>query len=326
MRIGQDILQAAHCLKLGQLVGVPTETVYGLAANACAESAVISIFEAKKRPAFDPLIVHFASFEAAKAYVDLSNWSEKRLAELSSLAQNFMPGPLTVLLPKSDKIPPLVTSGLAHVGVRVPQHKLLQELLSNLPFPLAAPSANPFGYISPTTAQHVAEQLGSEVAYILDGGACEVGLESTVLGLDNDVWTVFRKGGLQIENIEAVLGSVRVLAHSSSSPQAPGMLKSHYAPLKPLTLLHRSEVITQDEALSGTFFLLFENKIKHFEDQRQILLSPNGSLNEAAQKLFAVMRELDANPHCQRIIAEYFPEEGLGLAINDRLRRAAAKA
>nr|WP_310590383.1 L-threonylcarbamoyladenylate synthase [Dyadobacter sp. NIV53] len=225
--IDNDVQLAKQFLLKGQLVAIPTETVYGLAGNALDEKSVLSIFEVKNRPSFDPLIIHTDSLDKLKNYVtDLP-------ASARNLAIAFWPGPLTLLLPKKSIIPDLVTSGLDHVAVRIPNHPLTLELLRQLEFPLAAPSANPFGYISPTKSEHVNAQLGEKIPYILDGGECGVGIESTIVGFVNDIPTVYRLGGLAIDEIENIVGKVNVLPHSSSNPQAPGMLKSHYAPRKP---------------------------------------------------------------------------------------------
>jgi L-threonylcarbamoyladenylate synthase len=238
------------------------------------------------------------------------------------LAQKFWPGPLTLLLPKKPIVPDLVTSGLDTVAVRIPKHPLLLELLSELSFPLAAPSANPFGYISPTKAAHVDQQLGDKIPYILDGGECEVGIESTILGFENDEVIVYRLGGLDINEIESVIGPVVLMPHSSSDPKAPGMLKSHYAPRKPLHLDHR-------EALAGgpdnAGYLLFSGYIEGIDKTYQRILSPKGDLKEAAHNLFAYLRELDSMP-VSEIRAELVPMHGLGLAINDRLQRASVTA
>jgi L-threonylcarbamoyladenylate synthase len=223
-------------LEKEELVAIPTETVYGLAANALNPIAVAKIFEAKERPTFDPLIVH------THALNEVENFVSDIHPALLKLAQVFWPGPLTLLLPKKDIIPNLVTSGLDRVGVRIPNHSLTLELLSKLSFPLAAPSANPFGYISPTKAEHVDKQLGTKIPYILDGGACEVGLESTIVGEENGEIIVYRLGGLSIDDIEAVVGKVFVQLNQSSNPKAPGQLKSHYAPKKPVYIGNVIEV------------------------------------------------------------------------------------
>ncbi|TLV02647.1 L-threonylcarbamoyladenylate synthase [Dyadobacter luticola] len=311
--IGSDISIAKEFLIKGELVGIPTETVYGLAGNALNEKSVLSIFETKNRPAFDPLIIHTDSVEKIGLYV--SEFSEKARA----LATNFWPGPLTLLLPKKQIIPDLVTSGLDTVAVRVPNHPILSELLRQLDFPLAAPSANPFGYISPTNASHVQAQLGEKILYILDGGECEVGLESTIVGFEDEKVIVYRLGGLEISEIERVVGEVEVMPNSSSNPKAPGMLKSHYAPRKPLFLEKRETIETRQNQTSG--YLLFDQYINNVDRENQRVLSPSGDLREAAHHLFAYLRELDSLP-IDNIYAEFAPATGLGLAINDRLQRA----
>ncbi|MFN8357631.1 MAG: L-threonylcarbamoyladenylate synthase [Spirosomataceae bacterium] len=310
--IGKDLALAKEQLERGQLVAIPTETVYGLAGNAFDEQAVLSIFRVKNRPAFDPLIVHTNSWERLHDFVS------EIPSKAQQLAKALMPGALTLLLPKSALIPDLVTSGLDRVAVRIPNHPLTRALLASLPFPLAAPSANPFGYISPTTAQHVEKQLGNRIAYILDGGPCEVGLESTIVGFENDEAVVYRKGGIAIETIEAIIGPVKVQAHSSSNPAAPGMLKSHYAPRTPLKLIStENKLSVTDNPNVG--ILSFQ---KDYGVDNQEILSPSGDLSEAARHLFAAMRRLD-QLGLDFIYAELLPEEGLGRAINDRLRRAA---
>lgn len=313
--IGKDLAQAKQLLEAGQLVAIPTETVYGLAGNALDEQAVLEIFRVKNRPAFDPLIVHTDSFERIADFV--REIPEKALL----LAQHLMPGALTLLLPKSDLIPDLVTSGLDRVAVRIPNHSLTRSLLSSLPFPLAAPSANPFGYISPTTARHVEQQLGSQIPYILDGGPCEVGLESTIVGFENDEPVIYRKGGMAIETIERLVGKVRVQAHSSSNPLAPGMLKSHYAPRTPLQLVERLQlpVTNHQSPVNRVGILSFQT---NYGAEYQEILSPTGDVSEAARHLFAAMRRLD-QLGLDVIYAELVPDEGLGKAINDRLKRAA---
>lgn len=316
--IGKDVAQAAKLLRAGAIVAIPTETVYGLAGNALNEKAVTAIFAAKNRPRFDPLIVHFAAFEQISPYVE--SIPEAAIA----LADRFMPGPLTLLLDKSDRIPDLVTAGSTRVAIRLPAHTMAQALLQALPFPLAAPSANPFGYISPTAAQHVADQLGDKIPYILDGGPCEVGLESTIVGFEAGRPVVYRKGGVPIEAITALIGPVEVKPHSTSNPQAPGMLKSHYAPGAPLILGEASALLPH---YSGQRVGLIRFRETHpaIPEQQQLLLSASGDLAEAARRLFAGMRQLDGLA-LDVIIAELLPEKGLGVAINDRLRRAAAES
>ncbi|MCE7039516.1 L-threonylcarbamoyladenylate synthase [Dyadobacter sp. CY312] len=310
---GNDIAAAKQFLVKGDLVAIPTETVYGLAGNALSEKSVLSIFETKNRPSFDPLIVHTDSAEKLSDFVFDFEGPAKELAAA------FWPGPLTLLLPKRDVIPDLVTSGLDHVAVRIPDHALTLELLCQLEFPLAAPSANPFGYISPTKASHVEAQLGEKIPYILDGGECKVGIESTIVGFVDGVPTIYRLGGLSVEDIENVVGKVNVLPHSSSNPQAPGMLKSHYAPRKPFFLKSREELENAGDDIAVMVFQKPLNKFRH----HQKVLSAAGDVKEAAHNLFTFLRELDLLP-VSEIWTEYVPAKGLGLAINDRLRRAAA--
>ena len=315
-KIGIDIEKAKQILQEGGLVAIPTETVYGLAANALDKNAVLKIFEAKNRPHFDPLIVHTDSIDKAKQFVsDFPEWAQQ-------LAKVFWPGPLTLLLPKKNSIPDLVSSGLANVAIRIPNHKLSLQLLKSLDFPLAAPSANPFGYISPTTAKHVEAQLKERVDYILDGGACDVGIESTIVGFEDEKITIYRLGGLAIEDIESVVGKVQVKINQSSNPKAPGMLKSHYAPKKPLFIGDIDSFLNQEAdkkigVISFTKTYSQENLIAK-------TLSAKADLKEAAHNLFSALRDLDATD-ADVIIAEKFPDNFLGRAINDRLQRAAAQ-
>jgi L-threonylcarbamoyladenylate synthase len=313
--IGKDINKAVELLHQGELVGIPTETVYGLAGNALNPDAVLKIFQVKGRPQFDPLIVHVPAIERAKEYV------QEIPEEAFMLADKFWPGPLTLLLKKKTIIPDLVTSGLNTVGIRCPDHVLTRELLTKLSFPLAAPSANPFGYISPTTALHVDEQLGNKIKYILDGGECPVGIESTIIGFENNRPIIYRMGGISIEAIEKIVGQVNVQSHSSSNPKAPGQLKSHYAPSKRL-IVGSIEDLLQKYPAHCSAILTFK---RDFHSPHQIILSSTGSLEEAAKNLFASLRALDKQ-NVDVILAELMPDEGLGRAINDRLRRASASS
>lgn len=313
--IGTDIYKAAELLRAGELVAIPTETVYGLAANAFDGRAALRIFEAKQRPSFDPLIVHCHSLEQAETFL------QEIPEEAKKIAHAFWPGPLTLLLPKTDRIPDVVTSGLPTVAVRVPRHPLSQKLLEALNFPLAAPSANPFGYISPTTAAHVQEQLGERISYILDGGPCKVGVESTIIGFEGHKTIVYRLGGMSVEDLQPYCHEIELMPYSSSNPQAPGQLKSHYAPRIPLILGDLTALISQydkDEVAVLSF------RDTYPEVAGQYTLSPAGDLQEAAQNLFRAMRKLDQMP-VKVILAEQVPDYGLGRAINDRLSRAAAR-
>ncbi|MBK7666093.1 MAG: threonylcarbamoyl-AMP synthase [Sphingobacteriaceae bacterium] len=310
--IGKDILKASSLLEQGKLVAIPTETVYGLAANALDTTAVAGIFRAKNRPTFDPLIIHTYSIEKAKEYVT------EFPTELEKLAKAYWPGPLTLLLPKKNVIPDLVTSGLFDVAIRIPNHPLTLELLQQLKFPLAAPSANPFGYVSPTKPEHVNKQLGNEVDYILDGGACEVGIESTIVGMENGKVCVYRLGGLTIDQIENVIGKIELKINSSDNPTSPGQLHSHYAPMKKLVIGNVEELLKQYENAGVLSFGDKSYEVYTYE------LSRTADLTEAAANLFAGLRALDESK-VEIIITEYLPAIGLGIAINDRLTRAAAE-
>lgn len=314
--ISQDINRAVEELAAGNLIGLPTETVYGLAGNALEETSILKIFETKNRPAFDPLIVHTHSVEEIEKFV-------KEIPEkLKLLMDAFWPGPVTFLLPKKEIIPDLVTSGLENVAIRIPNHKLALALLASLPFPLAAPSANPFGYVSPTKASHVNDQLGDKINFILEGGDCQIGLESTIVGMENGKVTVYRQGGITIEDITNIVGEVEIKSHSSSNPAAPGMLKSHYSPSKRLIL--KSALQESKVDFNKVGFIGFKKFHSEIPEQNQILLSPNGNLNEAAKNLFSVLREIE-NRNEALFIVELMPETGLGKAINDRLRRATVR-
>jgi L-threonylcarbamoyladenylate synthase len=309
-----ELQQAAATLQAGGLVAIPTETVYGLAANALNAQAVAKIFAAKERPFFDPLIVHLAE----------ESWWPRVVSDFPpiarKLAAKFWPGPLTMILPKASAVPPLVTSGLMTVGVRVPDHPLAQKLLRLADLPVAAPSANPFGRLSPTTADHVRDQLGNRVEMILDGGPCRVGVESTIVQIQGDVVTLLRPGGVPLEEIEAVIGRVQQPAKGSQqNPLAPGMLDSHYAPRTPLKIVdqlpltapaRRTGILTLSTTEESTSYTITE------------VLSQRGNLIEAAANFFQALHRLD-QAQLDLILATPFPDEGLGRALNDRLRRAA---
>lgn len=302
-----DISAAAQYLREGRLVAFPTETVYGLGANALDDTAVAGIYAAKNRPNFNPLIVHVKNIEHAKRYVVFNALAEK-------LAAAFWPGALTLVLPRKADCPLslLVSAGLDSVAIRVPAHPLAQKLLEACDLPLAAPSANRSGRVSPTTAAHVEEELADKVAMILDGGACKVGVESTVLDTTADTPTLLRPGSVTLEQLEAVVG--RVALSGGGNIKSPGMLESHYAPNAQIRLNADG---TQEigEALLG-----FGSRAPL---HAVLNLSKTGDLTEAAANLFSMLRELDKDG--AKIIAVMpIPEEGLGVAINDRLKRAAA--
>ncbi|MBR09051.1 MAG: threonylcarbamoyl-AMP synthase [Rickettsiales bacterium] len=316
--IGTDIDAAAELLRNGKLVAIPTETVYGLAGNALNDDAILEIFKVKRRPKFDPLIAHTDSLDKVKSYV-------KRIPEVAlKLADAFWPGPLTILLEKQGHIPDLLTSGLPAVAVRMPNHPLTTALLKQLDFPLAAPSANPFGYVSPTSAQHVEDQLGTKIPYILDGGQCSIGIESTIIGFDEqEKPIIYRLGGKKIEDIEAVVGKVKLKINHSSDPMAPGMLKSHYAPSKRV-IIGKLDMLIERFKNQNFGIISFHKKFNEISEEKQIVLSPSKDLSEAARNLFSALRIMDQK-NIDLILTEKFPEEGLGAAINDRLKRAASR-
>jgi L-threonylcarbamoyladenylate synthase len=317
--IGIDIDRAAALIANGKLVAFATETVYGLGANAYDVRAVGQIFEVKERPRFDPLIVHLGD----------ARWLPDVVSSVPPLAQRlierFWPGPLTLVLPKTDRVPDLVTAGLPTVGVRMPAHPSALELLRRANVPVAAPSANLFGHVSPTTAQHVAEQLGARVDYILDGGACAVGVESTILDVSGKQPTLLRSGGLAVEALEAEIGPIRIASSTSgkNDPQlSPGRLLRHYATRTPLTIVDRDRLLPTAKRV-GLLTLVEEPDDERWSAVE--VLSQHGDLAEAAANLFAAMRRLDARG-LDLIVARLVPEAGLGRAINDRLRRAARRS
>jgi L-threonylcarbamoyladenylate synthase len=316
--IGKDLIASAKLLRAGELVAIPTETVYGLAGNALDETAVLRIFSVKDRPAFDPLIVHVGEMEDVYHYVSDIPLKAQELMEA------YWPGPLTIVMNKKSSIPDVVTSGLNTVGIRMPADHLTLELLQHLNFPLAAPSANPFGYISPTSAAHVNDQLGGKIPYILDGGSCSVGVESTIVGFEEGECVVYRIGGLTLEQIRKVTGPVRMAVNSSSDPKAPGMLKSHYAPLKPFYFSSDLGFINTFPGKKVAVIGLASSSNELAAGHQYFSLSPAGDYAEATRNLFALLRQLDKSDF-DLIIAQPVPEVGLGRAINDRLKRAAAK-
>jgi L-threonylcarbamoyladenylate synthase len=315
-----NVERAAELLRQGDLVAFPTETVYGLGADALSPDACARIFAVKRRPRFDPLIVHVA--EAAEVNALCSAFDERARA----LAAAFWPGPLTLVLPKRPSVPDIVTSGLPTVAVRVPAHPVARALLAAVDRPVAAPSANVFGYISPTCAAHVEAQIGSEIHLILDGGACERGLESTIVDLSGEAPTLLRAGALELEALERVIGPVaRPDARAGERPRAPGQLERHYSPHTRFVLL--SAPATERPPGGRVGLVAFRrppSAIAEGYDMVEVL-SDSGDLREAASRLFAALHRLDG-AGLDAIFAEPVPLTGVGLAIADRLRRAAARA
>ena len=317
----------AHCadlLRSGEVVGMPTETVYGLAGNALNEASVRKIFDVKGRPLIDPLIVHFSNLDAAEAHITTNDSVRK-------LAKAFWPGPLTMVVPKKSSIPDLVTAGLPSVAIRVPQHPIFRAILERLDFPLAAPSANPFGYVSPTLARHVDHTLGSRIHAVLDGGPCDFGLESTIIDLrEPEAPVILRHGPITEAQINEIL-DVQVTSHiaasanDSAAQSAPGLLTKHYSPKTRVTLLSHGETLTAETAPEARIALVSNQKPTWHTDQPNIFwLSEDGALSEIAHNLFELIQRLDQQGY-RELWIEQASEEGLGQAINDRLRRAAAK-
>ncbi|MCG9880421.1 MAG: threonylcarbamoyl-AMP synthase [Bacteroidia bacterium] len=315
----KDNLLAKQILEEGKLVAIPTETVYGLAANAFDGKAVAAIYQVKNRPQFNPLIIHSNSLKR------FEEWGIFLPKEALLLAEKFSPGPITFVVKKSSKVPDIVSAGHDTVAIRIPNHAKTLSLLESLDFPLAAPSANLSGTVSPTTAEDVETQLGYAIAAVLDGGNCHVGLESTIISFAEGRPKLLRLGGLSLEKIEHVLNQTldKTMLINNENPQAPGMLSRHYAPKTPLyidaAVNHLKEAQYNEMAFIG-----FSQKHPKILGSNQIILSPKGDYAEAAQNLFAAIRKADAL-QMKLIIAELLPEENLGLAINDRLKRAAVK-
>ena len=338
----ESIARAAAVIAGGGLAAFPTETVYGLGGDVFNPLSLAKIFEVKGRPRFDPLIVHIAVFETLETVADLSLLGVQARKNVAALTQRFWPGPLTLILPKQKTIPDLATSGLSTVAVRLPDHDAARRLIALSTGAVAAPSANPFGYLSPTRAEHVAAMLGEKIEIILDGGAARFGLESTVLDMSGEKPRVLRPGAVPKEAIEAFvgfadLGEVAVGSEiANNSPASPGMLKSHYAPRVPL-VTHNGELLPEVDgsachgvACRNAAMLFFDGASRDkwlsvsLTGQKPAVvavLSETGDILEAAARLFETLHELD-RPGVRRIYAQLAPEENLGVAINDRLRRA----
>jgi L-threonylcarbamoyladenylate synthase len=309
----QKIHRAAEIIKKGGVVAFPTETVYGLGADVFNPLSVARIFEVKKRPHFDPLIVHVAG------HSDLDRLVMETPSKAIKLMERFWPGPLTVVLSKREEVPDIVTSGLPTVAIRMPKHPIALSLIEQSECPIAAPSANPFGYLSPTTAEHVQEQLGDQVDLILDGGPCEVGVESTIVSFLEEKPKLLRPGGIPLEEIELTIGPVEITL-VEDTPSAPGMLPKHYAPHTPI-LLDWSEEDVADYRNRKVGLLAFHKISPALKFNYVEVLSARGDLREAAANLFSAIRRLDGLG-LDLILAESVPETGLGRAIMDRLRRA----
>lgn len=313
-KITSDVVLAANALKENQVIGIPTETVYGLAANALCSSAVSNIFSVKQRPTSNPLILHFANLEQAESYI------QEFHGELKVLYDHFSPGPITFLVPKTALVPDEITSGSSLVAVRFPSHPLFLALLNQLDFPVAAPSANKYGSVSPTRAEEVLAQLNGEIPLILDGGSCQYGLESTIVGMDGNRVIVYRLGSIDLDELSARLGYIPAIKNQAEhSPLAPGMVKYHYATKTPLHYLTKE--LKSEE---NTGYIFIHTIPEGFPSEQCMTLSSTGDLRDVARNLYHTLITMD---ECgfHDIYIEKPLAEGLGLTILDRLQRATAK-
>ncbi|MCX2718592.1 L-threonylcarbamoyladenylate synthase [Lentiprolixibacter aurantiacus] len=316
--VSGDITRAVQFLEQEDVVAIPTETVYGLAGNIFSEKAIKKIFALKQRPFFNPLIVHLSGAEQLPKVVEAVPDRAKLLAE------KFWPGPLTLILKKRPEIPDLVTSGKDTVAVRVPNHPVSLELLEKLDFPLAAPSANPFGSISPTESSHVASYFEGKLSMVLEGGPCERGIESTIIGFEDGNPVLYRLGSITVEDISNLIGEIQVKNKKEAAPDAPGMLSRHYAPQTTTYVVDDVAKFIMAFPEKRVGVLLFQNAVEASNIKAQQVLSRQGNLEEAASKLYAALHKLDKQ-ELDMIVAEQFPDQGMGKAINDRLQRATKK-
>jgi len=313
--IGSSIETAKQFLDNDEVVAIPTETVYGLAANAYKTEAIEKIFKAKDRPFNNPLIVHIGELENLKDIVkDIP-------VKARMLIEQFFPGPLTLLLPKKDIIPDVVTAGSSLLAVRMPSHPVARKLLQKLNYPLAAPSANVFGAISPINPTHVLKQLGSKIPYILDGGNCELGIESTIIGFEGTIPVMYRSGSIAIDRLENIIGPIMLHPKKTTKLVAPGMLNHHYSPVTALFLTDDIADTMSHYNLAEVGLITFSEYSKALPIAQQIVLSISANIDEAAHNLYAAMYAMD-DKELKVIIVEKMPEIGVGQAINDRLHRA----
>ena len=315
----ENIDRAAWIIKSGGIVAFPTETVYGLGADALNPEAVSRIFEAKERPFFDPLIVHITDLD----------WMEEIAADVPDKAEKlisgFWPGPLTVVLKKTQTVPDIVTAGLDTVAIRMPLHQVARKIIRAAGRPVAAPSANPFGYVSPTRAEHVLKQLDDRVDMIIDGGSCAVGVESTIIKIDDrDRVFLLRHGGIGVEEIEALVGAVQQDYHNDNDKaEGPGQLPYHYSPSTPVKVVRDLSQLNISDGNNGLIYYKMRGVCPR--DDRVAFMSRDGDLRECASNLFSILHRLDSlGLDC--IYAEEVPEAGLGRAIMDRLRKAEARS
>ncbi len=313
--ITNSIDKAAALLVAGEVVAIPTETVYGLAGNLFNPSAVEKIYTLKNRPRNNPLIVHVKDLEATLPLIT------EFPKPLQQLAKKYWPGPLTVLLKKSKLVPDSITAGSDFVAIRVPAHPLTKQLLEQIPFPLVAPSANPFTRISPTKAEHVEHYFGDSIPCILDGGSCSVGLESTIIGMNNNTPLLYREGVLGKLLLESLIGPIEKFNPQKNTILTPGQWPRHYAPLTKTILCKRKEIIMHVKDNTG--IIVYKEPLLSVNTNQQHILSENGSLVEAAKNLYQILHHVDKLKY-ETIICEMLPQEELGNTINERLKRAAS--
>lgn len=309
-----DLKTVEKALRNGLAVGIPTETVYGLAANALHTEAVESIFRIKGRPTSNPLILHF--YNRTQAYPFITEFHQ----ELVLLENAFSPGPITFLVPKSNRVPTNITAGLPQVAIRFPSQPILRLLLSALDFPLAAPSANKYGEVSPTEAYQVMDQLNGEIPFVLDGGSCAYGIESTIVGIEEGRVVVYRLGSISLDDLSVVLGYIPKIKNKANDlPLTPGMVKYHYAPKTPLHYFHSS-----NKPQEKVGYLFLSTLPEGFPVDQCVLLSKGGDLKEMARNLYRSLIEMDEKKF-EKLYIEKPPPKGLGLTLLDRLNRATAK-
>ena len=317
IKVGKSIYESVKNLIKGEIVCIPTETVYGLGVNALDQKAVDKVFKLKKRPYFDPLICHTNSIEKVKMFV--KNFPRK--AEI--LAKKFWPGPLTILLEKKKIVPDITTSKLKTVGFRIPDNKLTLSILEKIDFPIAAPSANPFGYISPTLPKHILEMFKNDISYVLDDGGCDIGIESTIVGFEDKKTLVYRVGGITIEKLENVIGEVEIFKKKIKLPISSGMLKNHYSPKKDL-IVGEIQSLIKKYINKKIGILSFNKYYKGIDLKNQIILSKNLNLEQASRNLYKSLHLLD-NMNIDIILTSLLPNHGIGKSINDRIIKASKK-
>ena len=318
--ISKDLRDAIEELQSDNIIGLPTETVYGLAGNAYSDKAIKKIYALKQRPLYNPLIVHIKSANfLSEVAIDIP-------AKAQILAEAFWPGPMTLVLRKKNLIPDIVTAGKDTVAVRVPSHSMALDILRRLDFPLAAPSANPFGSISPTSASHVLDYFKDDLNVILDGGECEKGIESTIIGFEKDEPIIYRLGSLSVDLIQDKVGPIMTRTHNGEdAPEAPGMLSRHYAPSTETYLTEDVDAMIALHSQRKIGLLLFRDNNESVPLEQQEVLSMSGDVTEAAHNLYAAMHRLD-KLDLDVIIAQRLPALGLGTTLNDKLERASKKA